>query len=160
MIVVYGNNEREELAFRERLREGSRTRPIQLGGRGGRFIKQIEIFFRAAPNFQGRTKLAIYGRKAEAERNPEDVEGKRANCDTYAAMSVVQAEANEKYRCNIRGPEWSTDKRGHFRWCLFNKREFMLDELRYRATELQKCFDKLGDFDDERYDRNYRRRRF
>jgi hypothetical protein len=39
-----------------------------------------------------------------------------------------------------------------------NKREFALDEQRFRAQELQKCFNNLGDFDDDRWDRSYRRR--
>jgi hypothetical protein len=85
-------------------------------------------------------------------------EGKRANCDTYSRIAEVQAEANDKYNCGYRGGEWSTSKRSHFEWCMTNKREFALDEMRYRAQELQKCFNNLGDYDDERYDRNYRRR--
>ena len=85
-------------------------------------------------------------------------EGKRANCDTYSSIAEVQAEANDKYKCGYRGGEWSTNKRGHFEWCMTNKREFTLDEMRYRAQELQKCFNNLGDYDDDRYDRSYRRR--
>lgn len=85
-------------------------------------------------------------------------EGKRANCDTYAKIASVQAEANDKYKCGNRGGEWSENTRGHFEWCMRNKREFMLDEVRFRQQELQKCFNNLGDFDDDRWDRNYRRR--
>jgi hypothetical protein len=85
-------------------------------------------------------------------------EGKRANCDTYSSIAAVQADANDKYKCGYRGGEWSNDKRGHFQWCMTNKREFTLDEMRFRAQELQKCFNNLGDYDDDNYDRNYRRR--
>jgi hypothetical protein len=85
-------------------------------------------------------------------------EGKRANCDTYSSIAAVQADANDKYKCGYRGGEWSNDKRGHFQWCMTNKREFALDEMRYRSQELQKCFNNLGDYDDDNYDRNYRRR--
>ncbi|MDX2265632.1 MAG: hypothetical protein NW215_11770 [Hyphomicrobiales bacterium] len=85
-------------------------------------------------------------------------EGKRASCDTYASMAVAQAEANEKYGCRYRGGEWSLNTRGHFDWCLRNKREFLIDEMRYRAVELQKCFNRLGDYDDDGWDRGYRRR--
>lgn len=85
-------------------------------------------------------------------------EGKRANCDTYSKIAKVQAEANDKYKCDFRGGEWSGSTRGHFEWCMMNKREFVLDEIRYRQQELQKCFNNLGDFDDDRWDRNYRRR--
>ena len=85
-------------------------------------------------------------------------EGKRANCDTYSSIAAVQANANDKYRCGNRGGAWNNDKRAHFEWCMTNKREFMVDEIRYRAEELQKCFNNLGDYDDDRWDRNYRRR--
>jgi hypothetical protein len=85
-------------------------------------------------------------------------EGKRASCDTYSSIAVVQTDANVKYRCGNRGPEWTTDKRGHFQWCMTNKREFILDEMRFRSQELQKCFNNLGDYDDDNYDRSYRRR--
>jgi hypothetical protein len=85
-------------------------------------------------------------------------EGKRASCDIYSRIAEVQAEANDKYRCGYRGGEWSTNRRAHQEWCMTNKREFALDEQRYRAQELQKCFNNLGDYDDDRWDRNYRRR--
>lgn len=91
-------------------------------------------------------------------RGGGDREGKRANCDTYSRIAEVQAEANDKYRCGYRGGEWSTSKRSHFEWCMTNKREFALDEQRHRAQELQKCFNNLGDYDDDRWDRSYRRR--
>jgi hypothetical protein len=97
-------------------------------------------------------------RRCVAERPRENREGKRANCDTYAEIARVQAEANDKYNCGLRGGEWGQDKRPHFVWCMRNKREFMIDEIRYRAVELQKCFNRLGDYDDENYDRGYRRR--
>ena len=86
--------------------------------------------------------------------------GKRANCDTYSQIAQVQADANQKYNCGYRGGEWTTDSRAHFGWCMGHKRDFMLDELRYRAIELQKCFNTLGDYDEEGGDRDYRRRRF
>jgi hypothetical protein len=94
------------------------------------------------------------------DRRSERV-GKRANCDTYAQIAEVQADANVKYNCGYRGGEWTSDKRAHFGWCMGHKREFMLDELRYRAIELQKCFNNLGDYDEDGGgDRDYRRRRF
>lgn len=90
----------------------------------------------------------------------EDREGKRAACDTYAKIAVVQAEANREYRCGYRGGEWLADERQHRRWCMRNKRDFARDEIRYRMEELQECFNKLGDYDSDDYDRDYRRRRF
>lgn len=93
------------------------------------------------------------------DRRSERV-GKRANCDTYSKIAEAQTNANQKYDCGYRGGEWSTDSRAHFGWCMVNKRDFMLDEMRYRAVELQKCFNKLGDFDEDGGDSGYRRRRF
>jgi hypothetical protein len=99
-------------------------------------------------------------RKCSADRRGSggNREGKRASCDTYSRIAEVQAEANDKYKCGYRGGEWSTNKRSHLEWCMTNKREFALDEQRFRAQELQKCFNNLGDFDDDRWDRSYRRR--
>ncbi|MDZ4790580.1 MAG: DUF2541 family protein [Hyphomicrobiales bacterium] len=156
--VVYGNGQSDELRVREFIREGARTRPIELRGEEGRLIRQIEVAYRSKPSFQGQAILFVYGRQAAARRELTD--GKKAGCETYAALSVVQSEANEKYRCGFRGGEWSDNKRGHYEWCLRNKRDFMADETRYRLGELQKCYNKLGDYDDENYDRGYSRRRF
>ncbi len=156
--VVYANGQSDELRVREFIREGGRTRPIELRGGDGRFIRQVEVTYRSKPSFQGQAVLFVYGRQAAARREVTD--GKKANCETYAALAVVQAEANEKYRCRFSGGEWSDNKRGHYEWCLRNKRDFMTDEVRFRSIELQKCFNGLGDYDDENFDRGYTRRRF
>ena len=87
-------------------------------------------------------------------------EGRRANCDTYAKIAVVQADANKKYDCGNRGGEWDDREREHFRWCMRARRSFLADELRYRTAELQKCFNKLGDDDEDSDDRGYKRRKF
>ncbi|MDX2266414.1 MAG: hypothetical protein NW215_15750 [Hyphomicrobiales bacterium] len=158
--VVYGNNQAEELRVRQVIPEGGRTRPIELRSWAGegRFIKQIEVIYRSRPSFRGEAVLVVYGRQAAARQELTD--GKKAGCETYANLAVVQAEANDKYRCGYRGGEWSDNKRGHYEWCLRNKRDFMADEIRYRAVQLQNCFNRLGDYDDENYDRGYTRRRF
>ncbi len=115
------------------------------------------LFPRQADNESDARKDDL--RKCVADRRPSgNREGKRANCDTYSSIAAVQADANDKYKCGNRGGEWNNDKRAHFQWCMTNKREFMLDEMRYRAQELQKCFNNLGDYDDDKWDRNYRRR--
>ena len=78
-----------------------------------------------------------------------NVEGKRAACETYARVALVQAEANRKYRCGYTGPRWEMEVEPHFRWCRHVRRESLGMEARERAGELQRCFDRLGDFDDE-----------
>jgi hypothetical protein len=79
-----------------------------------------------------------------------DVEGKRASCELYARIAVVQADANARFRCGLRGPAWVSDPAPHFRWCRFVPRGRIAQEQRGRADELQRCFDRLGDFDDDR----------
>ncbi len=80
-------------------------------------------------------------------------EAKRAACETYARIAVVQAQANRDYRCDFRGPQWIADRDPHFNWCRYVRRSTLVEELRNRAQSLQQCFNKLGDFDDDRYER-------
>jgi hypothetical protein len=78
-----------------------------------------------------------------------DVEGKRATCEVYARIAVVQAEANKRFRCGLRGPAWGDDVAPHFRWCRFVPRRKIAEEQRNRSEALQNCFNGLGDFDDD-----------
>ncbi|MCC7253941.1 hypothetical protein [Hyphomicrobium sp.] len=57
--IVYGGGESEELRVREVFKAGTRSRPIDLGGRGGSFIQRIEITYRAF----GPVKIEFYGEK-------------------------------------------------------------------------------------------------
>jgi hypothetical protein len=82
-----------------------------------------------------------------------DVEGKRASCEVYAQLAQVQAQANRRYRCGYYGGRWDENPEPHFRWCRFVRRESLAFELRERAVDLQRCFDRLGDFDDDSWDR-------
>lgn len=84
-----------------------------------------------------------------------DVEGKRASCEVYARVAQVQADANKRFRCGLKGPAWETDPKPHFQWCRFVPRQRIAEEQRNRSQDLQRCFDKLGDFDED--DRRGRR---
>jgi hypothetical protein len=77
-----------------------------------------------------------------------NVEGKRASCEVYARIALVQADANRKFRCGFSGPRWTSDALAHFRWCRFVPRSSIREEQRARAQDLQACFDRLGDFDE------------
>jgi hypothetical protein len=79
-----------------------------------------------------------------------DVEGKRATCEIYARIAVVQADANERFRCGFQGPAWANDPARHFQWCRYVPRHRVAEEQLNRSAELQRCFDRLGDFDDDR----------
>ncbi len=82
-----------------------------------------------------------------------DVEGKRASCEVYARIAAVQADANQRFRCGLRGPAWSGDVKAHFQWCRYVPRRKIAEEQHNRADNLQRCFDRLGDFDDDRWGR-------
>lgn len=75
--------------------------------------------------------------------------GRRANCETYAKLAMVLAEANEKYGCGLTGHEWTRDDRSHFHWCMTDRREFGAGRLGHRADALNKCFKRLGDYDED-----------
>ncbi len=77
-------------------------------------------------------------------------EGKRASCTYYAQIAVVQAETNRRFNCGYVGPAWNSDARAHFQWCRFVRRETTGNANRERAIELQRCFDRMGDFDEVR----------
>jgi hypothetical protein len=159
LVVVYGNGKKEELAYRETLRQGQRSRPIDLRGEG-RTIQEIQLVYRSKPSFKGEAVLEVYGRQADdkhAGGGGRDSDGKRAHCDVYSQIAVVQAEANEKYKCGLRGPQWNTNARDHFQWCRFVRRDTLADEYHNRAKALQDCFNRLGDYDDDTWDRNRRR---
>jgi hypothetical protein len=99
-------------------------------------------------------RLQIGPGQSHYEREDEKAsEGKRASCEVYAQISVVQAEANRRYNCGYGGERWDIDARTHFRWCRFVRRETIGREFKDRAVDLQRCFDRLGDFDDERWER-------
>jgi hypothetical protein len=82
-----------------------------------------------------------------------DVEGKRASCEVYARTAAVHADANRRFRCGFKGPAWNNDVGAHFQWCRFVPRRKVAEEQRNRAEDLQRCFDRLGDFDDDRWGR-------
>ncbi|MGO9174316.1 MAG: hypothetical protein ACLP7P_20455 [Rhodomicrobium sp.] len=77
-------------------------------------------------------------------------EGKRASCEVYAQISAVQAEANRKYNCGYSGERWDVSTHPHFGWCRFARRESLRLQVKERAEDLQRCFDRMGDFDEER----------
>ncbi len=79
-----------------------------------------------------------------------NVQGKRASCEVYARIAVVQAEANRQFRCGYEGPRWTLAPWPHFRWCRWAARPELASEFKERAQDLQRCFDTLGDFDEGR----------
>jgi len=110
------------------------------------------------PAFGQELRLQIGPGEFRFEHGDERAnEGKRASCEVYAQISVVQAEANRRYNCGYGGERWDTTARTHFHWCRYVRREAIAHEFRDRAIDLQRCFDRMGDFDEERSE--YRRER-
>jgi hypothetical protein len=58
--VFFNRGPPQDVRVREKMRAGSRTRPLDLAGRD-RLIDRIEITYRARPNFRGRAKVAVFG---------------------------------------------------------------------------------------------------
>ncbi len=123
-----------------------------------RFQEQEQAqFSRSQPGYAWRRRRRC--RKIFSFRYDNDergnVEGKRASCEVYSKIAQVQVDANRKYNCGYNGPRWDHDLEQHFHWCRHVRREEVVTAVRERAGELQRCFDRLGDFDEE--DTGYRR---
>jgi hypothetical protein len=41
----------------------------------------------------------------------------QANCDMYARLALQQMQQNSQQKCNLTGPEWSSDLKAHVTWC-------------------------------------------
>ncbi len=59
--IIYANGEADQLRVREVLKAGTRSRPIDLPGRG-QFIQRIEVAYRSA----GPVKIDFYGEKGHS----------------------------------------------------------------------------------------------
>jgi hypothetical protein len=84
-----------------------------------------------------------------------NIEGKRASCEVYAKIAQVQADANSKYNCGYEGRRWEHSLEPHFHWCRHVSRDSVVTEVQERAGDLQRCFNRLGDFDEQ--ETGYRR---
>ncbi len=76
MKVVYANGESQEVAYNAEIKKNSKTRWIDL--KGDRFIKEIQLIYRAKPNFRGQAYVEVYGQYAEGWLGPTG-EGKKFN---------------------------------------------------------------------------------
>jgi hypothetical protein len=41
----------------------------------------------------------------------------QANCEMYGRMALQQMQQNIQLKCNMTGPEWSSDLKAHTTWC-------------------------------------------
>jgi hypothetical protein len=63
MKVVYGNGESETLAVAADVKQNTRTKWFNL--KGDRFIKEIQLVYRARPGFRGQAHVEVFGQYAE-----------------------------------------------------------------------------------------------
>jgi Protein of unknown function (DUF2541) len=63
MKVVYGNGESETLAVAADVKQNTRTKWFNL--KGDRFIKEIQLVYRARPGFRGQAHVEVFGEYAE-----------------------------------------------------------------------------------------------
>jgi hypothetical protein len=41
----------------------------------------------------------------------------QTNCDMYGKLALQQMQQNIQGKCNLTGPEWSSDLKAHTTWC-------------------------------------------
>ena len=41
----------------------------------------------------------------------------QANCEMYGRLALQQMQQNTQQKCNLTGPEWSSDLKSHTTWC-------------------------------------------
>jgi hypothetical protein len=59
--VVYASGERDDIRVRNVIRQGDRTRPLELGGNRGRRLDRVEMVYRTVPNFKGLATVCVEG---------------------------------------------------------------------------------------------------
>jgi hypothetical protein len=58
--VVYGNGTPDHIPVRSVIRQGDRTRPLELRG-WERFIDRVELTYLTIPNFKGQATVCVEG---------------------------------------------------------------------------------------------------
>ena len=74
--VIYSNGDQQELAYNADAKKDTKTKWFDL--KGDRFIKEIQLVYRARPNFRGQAYVEVYGQYAEGWLGPQG-EGKKYN---------------------------------------------------------------------------------
>jgi hypothetical protein len=63
----------------------------------------------------------------------------QANCDMYGRLALQQMQQNAQQKCNLAGPEWSTDLKAHMTWCASVGPEQWKLQLQKREQALATC---------------------
>ncbi len=91
MKVVYANGESETLAVAADVKQNTRTKWFNL--KGDRFIKEIQLVYRARPNFRGQANVEVFGEYAEGWTSPTG-EGRKFN----SGWVMLGAQAADFFR--------------------------------------------------------------
>lgn len=67
VTVIFGNGDRQTIRVDDNLRDGERTRPLDLEG-DARVIREIEMVYRSRPSFKGEAIVEVYGEKGRPHR--------------------------------------------------------------------------------------------
>ncbi|AJX15588.1 hypothetical protein [Burkholderia ubonensis] len=60
-------------------------------------------------------------------------------CDHYAAEAIRYNELSKARGCKFSGPRWSSEREGHFRWCMGARLSSVVQEQNKRAAEAVNC---------------------
>jgi Protein of unknown function (DUF2541) len=93
MKVVYANGESETLAVAADIKQNTRTKWFNL--KGDRFIKEIQLVYRARPNFRGQAHVEVFGEYAEGWLGPVG-EGRKYN----SGWVMLGAQTADFFRVN------------------------------------------------------------
>jgi hypothetical protein len=63
----------------------------------------------------------------------------QANCEMYAKLAVQQQKQNEESKCDLKGPDWSADAKGHMSWCASASPQQWQAALQRRKQALDTC---------------------
>lgn len=59
--VVYANGAPDDIPVRSEIRSGGQTRPLDLKAQRGRAIQEVQMVYRAQPNFKGQATVCVEG---------------------------------------------------------------------------------------------------
>ena len=74
--VIYANGDSQELAYNADAKKDTRTKWFDL--KGDRFIKEVQLVYRAKPNFRGQAYVEVYGQYSDSWLGSQG-EGKKYN---------------------------------------------------------------------------------
>jgi sarcosine oxidase gamma subunit len=63
----------------------------------------------------------------------------QANCEMYGRMALQQMQQNVQDKCNLTGPEWSSDLKAHTTWCSSVGPDQWKVQLQKREQALAAC---------------------